>query len=403
MKKSVLDCEPCSEHFRKSENRGCLQQPNTDSEVRNLKQIKKVRILTVKLNPDSDQWKRLRELSFQATHYRNCQMRAKWAEAIGLRIDPDKGDKHDLSKFIRKMEKGELSGAVYSAAEREVQGVWQRDGKKIMAGLPWSQWSQNNSLSVRDDGIRLFKENGKYILSLAVQNKDCDGGCWMAIPLSNGTEVDKFLSPILDGMTEEKIKALKCVLIFKPNKGKTLARIAYELPMMVPPMGERVATISNINGRFLLRCELATIDYTSKLTIFIKRKQNWDLIRRRVSCQIGKRKGHARAKRKVFDRIHFDDWAKTHLHQWTAHIIKWCISHGVGQITLLDLAGGDWPAHLFEQFITYKAQDSGLEVVKGASLDDPSTDRAVGAEIKKARRKSKKLGDAARTLNAALS
>jgi hypothetical protein len=401
---SILSClRLCSETPAQSTIRGDLQSPNTESGADgSLKSLKRVRVLTAKVKPSPEQWKRLRELAWQAMQYKNHCARALWAQAIGLRVDPEKGDKNDISKHIRKTQKGELSAAVYDAAETEVKGAWQRDAKKIMAGAPFSQWRHNDSLSVRDTGITVLSENDQFFISLSVQNKDCEGGCRMVIPFADGTQTDKFLSPILSGMVSGSIKPLRATLIFKPDKGKTLIKVAYALNVMVPPVGERVATLSNINGRVMLRAELAQIDYTAKLTTFTSRKQQWDAIRRRVTCQIGKRKGHARTKRKVFERVHFDDWSKTHMHQWSREVIDWCASHHIGKIVLLDLAGGDWPAHLFEQFLTYKGKDCGIDVVNAISegIVNESTERATKAEVKRAQRKARKLGDSVRTLSA---
>lgn len=368
-----------------------------------MQEQKITRVLTAKLSPTSEQWKRLRDLAWQAMQYKNYCMRALWAQSVGLRIDPTKGDKNDITKFVRKHEKGELSAAAYDAAETEVKSAWQRDGKKIMAGAPWSQWRQNDSIAIRDTGIVISKNGDGYQIKLNVQNKDCEGGCGMTIPFAEGTHLDKFISGLLDEIIAGKVKAARATVVFKPNRGKTLIKIAYNKTIVVPPMGKRVATVSNINGRFMLRCELAQIDFTAKLTTFALRKQQWDAIRRRVTCQIGKRRGHARAKRKAFERVHFDDWAKTHLHQWTAEIIDWCMAHGVGVITIVDLNGGDWPAHLFEAFLKYKGNDSGIQVSsESATLADASTERMASAEIKKAQRKARKLGDASRTIAAAL-
>lgn len=404
MTETVLEHgQVCPESPARDVVRGDLQSPNTESgPARALKQSRITRVLTAKVVPNSDQWKRLRELAWQAMTYKNACMRALWAQSVGLRIDPAAGDKNDITKFVRKHEKGELSSAAYTAAETEVKGAWQRDGRRIMAGAPWSQWRQNDNLSIRDTGVLITQESGRFFISLSVQHKDCAGGCWVKIPFAEGTQTDNFLSPLLDGMANATIRVARATVIFKPNRGKTLIKLAYSVPIMIPPMGERIATVSNINGRFLVRCELATIDHTGKLTTFAARKQQWDAIRRRVTCQIGKRQGHARSKRKVFARVHFDDWAKTHIHQWTREIIDWCAAHGVGRIVLADLGGGDWPAHLFEQFMKYKGAGIEIASVESASLNDASTERAATAEIKKAQRKSRKLGEAARTLHAAV-
>ena len=175
----------------------------------------------------------MRELAWQAMRYKNKFVRARLAEATGLRVDPSAGDKADVTKKVRKEEKEELSGAVYAQAEREVQATWARDQKRILAGAPLSQWRQNDSLSIRghkqraESGVRIEQDGAGFAVDLAVQNKDCDGGCWMRVEVARGTEIDEYQAPLLRLMSSGQVPILKAVVTFRTMRGKTYLRLAY--------------------------------------------------------------------------------------------------------------------------------------------------------------------------------
>lgn len=373
----------------------------------------RARVLTVKLDPSPEQWRRLRDLAWQSMQYRNAFVRARWAESIGLRPHDRSDDKAGATKKVRAEEKADLSGSAYSAAEREVQAVWTRDGKRIMAGAPLPQWRQADSLAIRghknrnESGVRIEDIQGGFFADLQVQGKDSEGGSWLRIPIAKGTETDDWQAPKLREMARGLVPVLKGVVCFKVRRGKTLLRLAYQETAELPPMGKRVATLGPVNpksGRLLLGTETQTIDYTSRLVAMRERKESMDLARRRISAQIGRRRGHARAKRRALARFLSGDWQSTHLHQWTRDIINWCETQGVGQITVLDLAGGDWPAHQFVQMLKYKAADANMIVVEQeqASLADEATARAAKREVERKRRKAKKFGEATREIAAQL-
>jgi len=180
-------------------------------------------------------------------------------------------------------------------------------------------------------------------------------------------------------------------------------------------MGQRVATLfvyipqaGPPCPRMLLRTELETKDYTSKLTDIRRKKDDWDLIRRRLMAQIGHRHGHARAKREALLRryknddgdrtVSFDRWAHDYIHQWTRHLVEWCKTQGVGTIQIQSINTGDWPAAKFIQQLTYKAADLGIVVTEGADLTQGSGERAAKAAQGKNQNSTRKRHEAVREL-----
>ena len=383
----------------------------TEGNAREASTTEAHRVLAVKIETN---WKdeeskrlfnRLRDLSWQAAHFRNHMIRSKWAEATGYRVNPEANDKTDISKQTRKEQKKELSGAAYACAEREVDAVWTRDRKFILAGRPLPEWKPTSSLSIRGNahdrkksGVRLELENDQYVAYLSAQSDKCEGGCWLRVPIAKNTRRDEHQGDVLNGMVSWAIPIEKATV--EVRQREITLRLTYTQTRLLPPPGERVATLGPMmaNGRLLLRTETQTKDFTSEMSLLLKRKDEWDLIRRRVLAQISRRKGQARDKRERLSRMSWDDWLHTHLHTWSRRIAEWCNSQHCGTICVESLGTGDWPAHKFIQMLSYKAQDLGMRVIDGANLQDEGTQRAVKSVIARSARKVKRRREAVREL-----
>lgn len=366
------------------------------------------RVLSVKIDID---WKkqedkilynRLRELSWQAARYRNNFVRRKWAESMGM-VPAGTADPHGATKQGRANEKEELSGAAYSAAEREVQAQWSRLGGRILSGSPLPEWRPSAALAIRGhkresgSGVYLRFEGERYVLYLSAQSKACDGGCWLRLPLAKNEKRDEWQGPILDGMARWEIPILRAAVIVK--RSKILVRLSYARKVFLPPMGARVAVLGPlIRGKLFLRTETQTKDYSDKMSTLLSRKDSWDLIRRRVTAQIAWRKGHARKKRILLSRLSWDDWLTSFLHSWTREMVNWMSSQGVGQLRILNIETLDWPAFRFVQMLNYKAGEIGIEVTRDGNEISVAEERAAKSEIGHRQRRTKKRRDAIREL-----
>jgi hypothetical protein len=365
----------------------------------------RIRVLAVKLDLRNDLalFQRLKDLSWQAARYRNLYLRALWAEAKNLKVDPTKNIPHDVTKWIRHDEKMELSSSAYSAAEREVMATWQRHKKRILAGAPLPEWRTTAALTVRGQkdratsGIRLSAD--PYVADLQVQGDKCEGGCWLHIPLACGASKDWQVF-LLNDMAAGKVPIHKGSIVIRPERRQVMLHITYGVPIRFAKFGERKATLGPIytNNRLWLRTEYESRDFTGRLVTLLKRKADWDGIRRRVLCQIGRRKGSARSKRQLLSKMTWDGWLQNWLHQWSRQIIDWLESQGIGDLTVIGLENADWPAFRFTQLLKDKGDEIGLVVHTEADLATPSTSRAVDSEIKRQRRKATKAGKAIREL-----
>ena len=390
---------------RPSQRRGRFHRPDAASGGRSLMTV---RVLTIRLMPNEAQWKLLRERASDCAAYKNKHIQACLADALKWGTPPD-AEKPTLVRHVRATERGMLSAAAYTACESEVKKDWTRDGRKIMAGAALPQYRQKDSLAVStksktDPCVRLVETpDGNFVAAIHVHAQEFKEGGWMHVPVHPKTDRDKFRWPLLTEMALGRVPILVARVVFKLMSGKTLLQLTYRKEITIPDPGARVATLGVIGteyARLLVRSERDQLDITDALAEYIKRKDNFDLVRRRACTQIGRKKGGARAKRRLFAKLSIRDWTNTHFHQLAAKVIGWCRAQGVGELRILDLGGGDWPAAQFAQFLKTKGENDGVTVtvVIPESSEKPSTERAIKRETGRKQRKAKKLGDAVREI-----
>lgn len=348
--------------------------------------------------------KRLRDLSWQAARYRNQMLRTRWAQAMGWRV-AGSDDKNAASKQIRRAYKEELSGDAYSCAEQEVQALWTRHAKTVIAGAPLPECRTDASLSVSgkekaaDSGIRIERDGEWFVLALRAQAHTCEGGSWLRLRIAKGTRRDEFLGPLLQKFATWQTPVKKATVRIRPREIEV--RLSYPITIPLASFGDRMATLGPLgkDGRFLLRTDLQTRDYTHEFAVMMRRKDDWDLIRRRCMMQAGRRKGHARRKRIVLAREDsFDSWLNNHLHTWSADIVNWCDSQGVGTINVVGLETLDWQAFKFNERLKYKAAELGIAIIEDEVDSSAGTERAIKGELRKRAKEQKRRRDAVREL-----
>jgi len=395
-------------HVRKDDVVNSDVAPHTASGASTDGEHLRMRVLAVKLDLQNDMalFQRIKDLSWQAARYRNLFLRALWAEAKNLKVDPKKDIPHDVTKWIRHDEKMDLSGCAYSAAEREVATTWRRHCKRILAGAPLPEWRTTAALTVRghqnrqESGVRLSRDGDRFIADLQVQSEKCEGGCWLHVPVACGASKDWQIE-LLEDMAEGKVPIRKGSIVIRPERRQVLLQLAYALPIVSPQFGNRTATLGpiGVNNRLWLRTEFESRDFTGRLITLLKRKADWEGIRRRVLCQIGRRKGAARSKRRLLSKMSWDGWLQNWLHTWSREIVDWLKSQGIGTLNVVGLESADWPAFRFTQLIKDKADAAGMTVQTEVDLAEPATARAVKTEIQRRRRKATKAAKAIRELD----
>lgn len=392
--------------------RGDLQSPHTAEGQGRRSSVP--RVMTVRIEPTDDQWKFLRQRASEAAAYKNKHIQARLANALKWRVPEEDaarpGKLHhgkpvafDIVKLVRERERGDLSSSTYVACESEVKKDWKRDGRKCMAGKALPQYRTAGSLGFASitgrPGARIVERGEGYAVELMVSGAHVEGGCWIEVPVSRRTARDEHRMPMLARMASGEIPITMARVVFRLHAGKTLLQLTYSIERLMPPMGQRTAVLSQLDdGRVLLRAGPHLLDYTSRVTWLHNLRGELDGVMRRCQSQIGRRKGHARLKRRLIARVRFEDRQNTHLHQWSREMADWLRNQGCGQLTVVGLVGGSWAAHKLMQMLAYKCDEGGIKVIEHGEFDDATVERAVKAAAAKAARKARKKTDAARTI-----
>lgn len=376
------------------------------------------RVLAVKLDlrDKDDVYRRFQELSRHASHYANHHLLARWVTLEGYCVDPKKNIPNDVTKKARAERKGDLSGAAYSAIERETAAAWKLWLKRGAGNGPLPMRKPTSALLVRghqnrkESGVRLSEgKEGQILAELQVQNAHSEGGSWIAVPLAMGTAKD-YQIELIRRMVSWEIPILKAALVIHPVRRRVLLRLSYALKTPLPRFGNRTATLGPIGpialedgtkkpGRLFLRTECDTLDYSDRLHTLLARKDEWDLIRRRVCAQIGRSKGAARKKRIVLSRLSWESWLDTFLHTWSRQMMRWLSGQGIAALTVTGLETDDWPAYKFVNLLTWKGEEYGITVKQQADLAESGTERAVKQEVQRKRRRATKQAKALRELS----
>lgn len=406
--------------------RGDLQSPNTaEQQGRSLsapiESIKKsVRVLTLRIDPTHDTWLLLLQRLREYANYANLHMQGRLADARGWKVPPSQADtvtaKKGVAAAVMRKQTGVLSSNCYCAAENEVKKDWTRQAKEILAGAPLPQYRERDSLGIatisgRPGVVLTENPDGSLMAAMQVSSKDCEGGTKVYAPVSKRSAQDARRWPKALDIARGVIPVLDAKVSFKRRRGLVLLRLAYPLDLRLHSIGSRVATIGVIGleiegqseklSRLLVRSEVgAPLDVTGELQQYLAWKQNFDAMRRRIAMQIGRRRGGSRAKRRKIASFGFEDRTNTHFQQLASKVLRWCAAQGVGELRVLDLGGGDWPAHKFKFYLGNRGENDGILVteVKPESSVAVSTEKSVAREQHRRINRRKKLGDAVREI-----
>jgi hypothetical protein len=404
----------------KTSRRGGFHPPNTAEHGRvRIKTV--IRVATFRLDADRDQWMLLNERIRQYANYCNLFMQAMSAETRGWTAPKKllKGIKAKNLMALVRQQTSPLSSYCYVAAETEVKQHFKRDIRKILPGAPLPQFRERNGLGLASftknkpvrsvlPGVELSRDEETGQVSALL--KLSEGRNYITCPIFKRNYRDARNWWVLEAILKGKLEILDAKISLAPRRGLTLLRIAYNHPIKITPVKKRTATLAltemNDDVRLLVRPEHGRpLDLTGDITTFRSKKEQWSAIRRRMGMQLGSRKGAARAKRRKFAALSVEDYTRTHFRQLASKVIKWCVAQGCGKLRIIETGGGDWPAHMFKQFLIQAGETSNIDVAEVDELADKANEavqRALDKEANKERRRNVQLQEAIVTFNDAL-
>ena len=392
------------------------------------------RVLRLKLeNQKKEIWKLLRAVAAECASYANHVLDAAWMHARGYR-PPEDGT--NPSRDIRARFAGRLSGSVYSAMERKAQAAWKKAARRSLTGwqgLPI--FEANRSIAVRWDGVKVERlGDNRYALRVTLLKKGegtPEDHRKVLLPIVKNTARERYQKEMIERFVSGEVKVDHLELVFSPKRGRVMAHLSYKWNLLLPPMGDRVATFGPIDpdrDRVTLRADgmltrdghAQPLDFTGQLQHVRRMKDQYEQRARRMRWKVGRSRRKARTlRRKLTQRERaretrlkdleaggFTGWCKRYCDAWSRKIIDWCGGAGVGKLVVLPIGDGDWPAYQFVNMLKYKGKEVGIEVVEQskeeADLAKDSTYRALSGEIKKQQRGAAKARKAFRTLQSEL-
>ncbi len=365
-----------------------------------------------------EEWQTLRRVALQAARWANKYMTMETYHLLN-QTPPDA--RKAARREFWAIGNDELGAMVRMAMSKRVRATMQRSAKDMAAGRVRSaQYSGDRALSVACDpsnpGAIFLREGDEYVLLLRVipdrtgcgelirddEGEPLLGSPGRPIRLKVNRGAGKFeKSPEFAGRIDAIWSAMESArkagpwtagqlhLVFERQRGKLLARIAYNHPIPPGPVGEGPrATLGPLNtdGELWLRMERdetgqQALNFAHVVRRLWKLKAEWEGRTHRLRRRSGRARGRRKAYLREAARRTFSDRATAEMEALTCQIARHCRGQGVRLLEVATLGDRDLPWHDFRSRLEHKCVELGIEVVDGFGA------KAQGAEVGKRQRK----------------
>lgn len=316
------------------------------------------RVVTVPLvTPKKDQWKKLFDAARESARFGNHRLAENYLRARGIKLEP--------SVFVEYNQK--LSSVARLGVDTNVKGAWQRDGKKILAGvqrLAMIDAYRALSFQVHQGGGSLTRTPDG--MSIVVRITPGRGTPMTELPIyMPAIKRETYLISTLDNIAAGKWKLKRINILFKRTSAKVKAQLIYvrEKTKAAELHGTHTAVLALQDNRLVLRCNGRELHLTDHLYRLRTMKDNFAKIHNRIRMSLGKARRWHRMRQQFAKTGNFEEWSKTPLHNLSKQIINWCQFQNVG-ILEWTIEGGDLPWHMLKQQCAYKGNEVGIVIQK---------------------------------------
>ncbi len=318
------------------------------------------RVVTVPLvTPKKDQWKKLFDAARESARFGNHRLAENYLRARGIKLEP--------SVFVEYNQK--LSSVARLGVDTHVKGAWQRDGKKILAGvqkLALLDAYRALSFQVHQGGGSLARTPD----GLSIWVRIAPG---RSVPMTElpiympAIKREPYLINTLDNIAAGNWKLKRINILFKRTTAKVRAQLVYARPKTKAAElhGTHTATLAlqDDGTRLVLRSNGRELHLTDHLHRIRTMKDNFTQIHKRIRMSLGKARRWHRMRQQFAKTGNFEEWSKTPLHNLSKQIITWCQFQNVG-ILEWAIDGGDLPWHMLKQQCAYKGSEVGIVIQK---------------------------------------
>jgi len=255
----------------------------------------------------------------------------------------------------------ELSGYVRDAVQREVQGIWKRLFKDIMAGRQTlACFRMHRALSIRGRGVTLFKDqDSAYHFTFRF-------GPRSGAPTQLSVYMDTlcrnpFLEALLDKLIDGTTYEITHATIRIPRTGNKLkVLLGYRKPAVAQLVHETRALVALEAGVLVVRCGSTMMTLGDRVYRLREMKLHLDGIQRRLRATLNRRSRRGEYRRQLAHAQSFEEWARTPLHQLSSEIVTWAQRAGAGQLVYMMPSTADLPWATLHQQLEYKSAEHGM-------------------------------------------
>lgn len=316
-------------------------------------------------------WVALRRLAMFSASFANEMLNEKYAQAKGVKYE----------KTAYKDWNEELGSYTRDAVTREVQGMWQRNGKKIMRGdQTLGRFTADRCLCCRERGVHLQPMDGTFQIKLTFEPSK-SGQAFRFDVWKPALAKDHYLRGTLDRLASGVHEIAKASVLFERPGRKVFVCLSYSKEIDEVDAGGHVAKVLvDDDGGIYVSCEGQMLTLGCMTTRLRAMKEHFAAIQHRLRHDLGRRGRYDRMRQVMRDHQTFDDWADGPLHQMSHQIVAWCAARSVGQIVWAIPEESGLPSTRLMSLCDYKAAELGMVV-----FSQTRAEKEQKAELRKQR------------------
>jgi hypothetical protein len=309
--------------------------------------------------PD-EQWLKLRSLAFTCAAFGNQVLSEQYARTKGFYAYPQEDEKRKKTIKTYKDFREVLSSFVRDAITQEVQGIWTREGKKVLRGersLP--TFAADRSITIRDRGVGMEEIDGSTHCRLSLEP-----GAWLSLRLQ--TLRGRYLKGTIEYLLAHPERLRKAALAFRRPGRKVFCWLYFQKEVCQQEHGSKVAFFSALtDSSVLLLCDGQRISLTKECYRLVHMKDHFAQIHERLRLSLNTADSRHTYRRTLLKAGNFTEWSSGPLHSLARHVIDWAQKQGAGEVQVkIDELSLSFPWARLIGLMKSKAEEVGMQVIE---------------------------------------
>lgn len=314
-------------------------------------------------------WMQLRRLAMFSATFANEMLNERYAHAKGVKYE----------KTAYKDWNVELGSYTRDAVTREVQGMWQRNGKAILRGdQTLGRFTADRCLCCRERGVHLQPMEDTFQIRLTFEPSKTSEAFRFDVYRA-ALAKDHYLRGTLDKLAAGVHPITKASVLFERPGRKIFIVLAFSKE--IDPNaneGRSAKVLLDEEGGIYVHSEGQVLTLGDRTHRLREMKERFESIHSRIRHDLGRRGRYDRM-RQVFAKTEsFEEWSHGPLHQMSHEIVEWCRHRGVSQVIWAIPDESGLPSTRLMGLCEYKAAEMGMSV-----FSQTKAEKAQKAELRK--------------------